>query len=229
MNIPAEILATRQIECIDTQVFLQYFDEPAGGTILEIGSHDESSDAASLLSQAGYKVTGVDLREPNHADANKAYAYVRADWCDLPAEFIREHLGRVDSIFSLSAIEHFGLTTYQEGGHPDFLYDCHAIRQAWQLLKPMGALYVTVPFGNDYRINMPHWRVYSHAAFMQYIVQDFTPELFYFFFSADAPGYSKGQVVSMEEAMAYDGWLPHCTILAKLRKVPINRLAPDGR
>lgn len=242
MKVPAEALTPylHLVTDADSLEFLQWFDEPPGARVLEVGAHDEP--LANILSAAGYSVTGVDLREydPRQDREGKRneplppcnYGYLRADFCDLPSWWLNQRFGTFDSAFSISAIEHFGLNTYGEGKAQPF-YDVIAMRTVWQLLKENGTAYITVPFGAKYVENVPHWRIYSFLSAQARLVQDFQVEGCRCFVAdtAEINGRvrQQGDEISWVDATGYDGIVPHVSVILKLRKVPINRLAPDGR
>lgn len=237
MKVPAEIIAKYPIHDGDTVKFLEMFDEPKGSCILEVGAHDEA--VANMLTDAGYNLTGVDLREYNPNDSDNLgpkppcnYDYIRADFCNLPWTKVRMWGEWFDSIISLSCIEHFGLGTYQEGPpHP--YYDVIAMRTAWQLLKEGGHCYVTVPYGVNFVSFAPHWRVYDRKSLKERIIQDFEAvqaEVFVADFCiVDGKPKKWGDPITWQEAEKFSGNPPHVSILLKLKKVPVNRLAPNGR
>ena len=239
-NLPPEILAKYTITDADTEEFLKFFKEPPGGRVLEVGAHDEP--VANILSEAGYSVTGVDLREYNpHQDLKERqdpgtpnYEYVREDFCNLPLKFLQEHLETYDIAICLSAVEHFGLGTYNEGadGFAPF-YDVVAMRKVWEFLKVGGAAYVTVPFGGRMVVVGKDWRIYDEPGVLSRIVQDFSVEEAKVFIADDIDinGVKKkrGDPITPAEAAAYTGAIPHISVLMKLRKTPVKRLAPDGR
>jgi len=212
-------------EDMDVDVFLDNFDEPINSVVLEVGSHDEP--VANILADAGYKVIGVDLRHYDKNLPNCNYEFIQSDFNSLPNEFIKINLGNIDSIFSLSAIEHFGLGTYLEHYHA--YYDVLATRQMWNLLKVGGTAYITVPFGNKFIEFVPHWRIYDMKSLQERVIQDFQVEEMLFFFSGETDFDGKlattGQVVTKEEAMQYSGRLPHLTVFLKLRKISISRFS----
>ena len=215
------------IDCVDSQEFMNVFDEKPGATIIEIGCHDESAELAVFLQEQGYEVLGFDLREPDKW-GSKLHGYHQVDWCDLPPQVVAPLVGKVDAIYSISAIEHFGLSTYGEVAC--FYYDILASRQAWQLLKPGGTFYITVPYGAKYKEVTPHYRVYDQDALWARIIQDFAVIEQKFFFSGDAKiddkVYEKGTVVDEKVASSFaDIGTPHCTVLLKLMKYPLTRIA----
>lgn len=215
---------------VDSNCVLRLFDEPEGSTIIEVGAHDEP--VSNMLAEKGFKVIGIDLREYDRESPLCNYQYLRADFCDLPDYFMSGYIGRVDSIISISAIEHFGLNTYNEGPvHP--YYDVIALRVMWQLLKENGTAYISVPFGKEFIENPPHWRVYNMFALKFRLLQDFAIEHFITVTSGDCEIDGKpcplGVLLSDEHAMEYDGIIPHVSVVMKLRKISVNRLAPNGR
>lgn len=239
MKVPSEIIAKYELSDIDTERFLELFDEPEGSSVLEVGAHDEP--VANMLAECGFRVTGVDLREynPNQDTGKKDdkriecnYVYLRNDFCDLPRRFFANNLEAYDTVISLSAIEHFGYGTYQEGG-PSMVYDIIAMRTIWQLLKYGGTAYITVPYSGSFVEYPPHWRIYDRTSLRSRIVQDFRVENIGFFLAGellDMPMAKKvGEWLSIEEAESYKGLLPHISAYLKLRKERVIRLAPDGR
>lgn len=237
MKVPAEIIAKYPIHDGDTTKFLEMFDEPKGSQVLEVGAHDEA--IANMLADAGYRVMGVDLREynPNDSD-NKGpkpkcnYNFYRADFCDLPQMSLEGWLGSWDVLIAISCIEHFGLGTYQEGPpHP--YYDVIAMRTAWQLLREGGHCYVTVPYGGEFLQVGTHWRVYDALALTERIIQDFGIVEAEVFVAdrcrIDGQERKWGDPITWEEAGRFFGKPPHVSVLLKLKKVPVNRLAPNGR
>lgn len=215
----------------DTRRFfdmLELPDHPC--TILEVGSHEEY--AANILAELGHDVTGIDLREydsKGHGGHPCNYKYVRSD--------VNRHkfdANHFDIAFSLSAIEHFGLGTYGEG--PISIYaDVLAMDNIWKTLKYDGCAYITVPYGGKYVESIPHWRIYDQAALRDRLVGDFMIIDSVFFASAQVKGnlgpelcFQGGELVPKKHADIYEGD-PHLTVLAKLLKSPVTRIAPDGR
>lgn len=216
---------------IDTGIVMDLFDEEQEARILEVGAHDEP--LSNILAGLGYNVTGIDLREYDTKQSVQNYHYIQADFCDLPDDFLRENTGKFDSIIAISAIEHFGLTTYGEGRqHP--YYDVIAMRIIRQLLKMNGTCYITVPYGHKHVDVDIHWRIYNSESIMSRLYQDFNVEIYGIVVSGGGVvinGVTRGlgELLSREEVSKFEKFAsPHITIAAKLRKVPLNRLAPTG-
>lgn len=217
MRIPDNIRNTyTQIDPEADMVFAN-FDEPEGSKVLEVGSHD--CPIASMLSNSGFKVTGVDLRT---WDQEKNYNHIQADFCRLPSEFLKENLGTFDSAISISTLEHFGINTYQENFNYEY-YDVLASRYVFDLLKPHGTFYLTVPFGGKFVQNKPHWRVYDWASFGDRLCSGFYLEKFYIGISEnitiDGLEYKPGEIIKFDTAIANIHGLPNISCFAKLRKI----------
>lgn len=221
----------------DTEKLLAIFCEKKGSKILEVGAHDEP--IANILSDNGHTVIGVDLRAynpnqdiPGNDIPECNYTYTRADFCNLPVEFIKEHQGTFDAVISVSAMEHFGLETYSEGGVHTF-YDTIAMHTIWKMLKPDGSVYLTVPYGSRYVENAPHWRIYNDETIKTRLTQGFTIEKTMYFVADDIiidnqPRY-RGNSLSHDEASSHRDPTPNISVLIKLRRLTNITLAPDGR
>lgn len=230
LKIPPDIVAKYGPHDADVGQFLTGFDEKPGSKIIVVGSHDEAS--ANMMAAAGYDVLGVDLREYDKDLPACNYSYLRGDFCQLAAGKLNVGYGMFDAFVALSALEHFGLGSYQEGQMCRH-YDIVAMRYAWDLLKEGGRAYITVPFACRFFEMLPHWRVYDFGNLVDRLVQDFMLLFVDFFMSADGRvcGAERkiGDVVSMAEAVTYPGHPPNLSVLAVMEKRSINRMAPDGR
>lgn len=252
MHIPKDIIDKYSPHDADTNTFLTHFDEPITSRIIEIGSHDET--VSNMLSETGFNITGIDLREYDKDLPPCNYPYIRCDFNDLPESFMKENWGKIDTIIALSCIEHFGMNTYSEGS-VNLYYDVLAMHRMRDLLKEGGTIYLTVPFGSISVEFYPHWRVYNKEYLYFRLVQDFTVEQTIYFFSANwwsglSDGfhmpefhdlkYDVGDIIDEELAMTFPGGQehpvrpnevipPNLTVFLKLRKKSIKRLAPDGR
>lgn len=220
---------------VDAAAIAHLYDEPEGSKVLEVGAHDEP--LANVLADMGNLVYGVDLREYDDKLPKCNYTYLRADFCDMPPEFVRGHYGTFDVVISVSAIEHFGMGVYGEGGSPAPYYDVVAMRQVWNVLRPGGTAYVTVPCDKTYGECWGHWRTYDRHALYHRIIQDFTPEVVSCVVSGpgvtlDGVELPVGRVLDGLNDGDYDrveGSPTHVSAVMKLVKVPAKRLAPSGR
>lgn len=225
----------------DSARFWKMFNEPIG-KVIEVGSHDE--DIANVLADKGYDVYGVDLREynpnPDNATGRKMpkrhlnYQYIRGDFCELPPEFIAEHVGTFDIAVAISCIEHFGLGTYNEGGREQPFYDVVAMRQIWQLLKPGGVAYVSLPYGGKFLQFGKHFRIYDRKAVVERIIQDFIVDTDCVFVAdmleVNGVEYQPDDPrMTWDIANSYHGNVPHISVMIKLKKDGNRKIAPDGR
>lgn len=209
---------------VDAALLMDHFAIPSGSKVLVVGAHDEPT--ANMLSEAGLTVYGVDLREYDSRLPPCNYTYLQHDFCDLPLSFIAEHQGTFDAVIALSCIEHFGMSTYQEGPiHP--YYDVVAMRKVYEFLKPGGHAYVSVPFGGYYLEIWPHWRVYDLASVAMRLVQDLGMMNIICAssgkFQLDGREVKIRECLSVEEASKFSGIPPHVSALLILQKYPISR------
>lgn len=178
MKIPLEI---RQKYLLrkdpEAEFFLDLFDEELKRDsllpkqVLEVGANDNY--LASMFKAVGYDISSVDLMPYTFIDVKHPH-YV-GDFCEFGVEFWQGE--RFDIIYSISAIEHFGLGTYNKENYRPY-HDVLAMRYIYDLLKPDGVAYVAVPFAGKFVELRPHWRTYDYEALTQRIVQDFNVELF---------------------------------------------------
>ena len=236
MIVPKDVMDHYGIRCdsgvldADVAIFLEHFEPPqTGNRLLAVGCHDEAT--ANILAACGFDVTGIDLRESDPMLPPCNYHYVRHDFCAMPEGSLVEK--SFDAFVSLSAIEHFGFGTYNEGGLVHRYYDVLAMHYAWRMLREGGKAYITVPFGHEFLEVVPHWRVYNETSVWNRLVQDFLVEGLVFFVSGEAQVNGRlrkiGELLTFAEAFTYSGSPPHITVLVIMKKVPVTRLAPDGR
>lgn len=204
----------------DVQIVLDRFDEPKESLILEIGANQEY--LASILTDAGRKVLGVDLLEFWRSDPSPNYHRLRGDFCELSREGVLP-AGSFGCVISTSAIEHFGLKTYPGcPGDPD--YDIKALAHVWRLLRPGGTVYLTVPYGRKHLVSGSDWRVYDRESLQARLIGEFRMEDKAFFKSAECQVESTHSengvpIVSEEAADRFDvGPSPHLTVYLKLRR-----------
>lgn len=219
-GVPSDIRDTYGRFDPEAAFFLDWFDEPAGSRVLEVGSHD--APLAAMLAASGFRVTGVDLREYDGPDGRR-HEHVVGDFCDLPDEFWRKRRGTYDSAVAVSSLEHFGLGVQTYGDCPrSALYDAIAVRCVWDALKRGGSFYAMVPFGGRFVEHGEHWRVYDWAAVLDRIVQTFRVEWIklaiveaFKLFDADRP--VGGDVTMMDVFNIVEGQ-PYVAIFLKMRK-----------
>ena len=205
----------------DASAFLQLFDEPEGSRILVIGNHDEPT--AHVLASQGHKVTGVDLRGWDDKLPSCPYEFIDADFCSLAPTLLTK--GRqFDVAVALSCIEHFGMGTYGDRRHA--YYDVVALRYLWDLLRPDGRVYLSVPVGHSHIDCWPDWRVYSLESLQARLVQTFTVEKLTCFVAGpilvgeDIRLVRKdiGDKIALEDVVRYGGVPPHLDCLVVMRK-----------
>ena len=200
----------------DVKKFLSKFYELDHPTkILEVGANQEF--AADILVDNGWTdVTGVDLFDRE----NRGYKHIAGDFVHLAES---GELKDFDVVFSLSAIEHFGLEVYKASGREapwDVDYDSKAMGAIKKVLKPGGTAYITVPYGKEHTVSLGHWRAYDRTTLRDRIENGFEVMERSFFLSAQAAGIGDPPMdVSIEQADSYDvGSYPHVTAFLKLRK-----------
>ena len=192
----------------DSAMVLKHWDEPPGCMVLEVGANEE--DLASIFSEQGYQVLGVDLRPWNAKLKN--YVRMEGDFVTL-APFIKPWQFSV--AVSTSAIEHFGLNVY---GSPEVEdYDAQAMREIFRLLHPGGRCYLTVPYGREFKAN-GHWRVYCRKTLQERLIGQFNVEKKIFFKSGGCVCPDVDGIVEEKDADEWSGDPPHVTVMLKLRK-----------
>lgn len=198
---------------VDTMMLLEYFDEPVGSRVLEVGANEEYTSC--VLADNGFNVLGIDLRD-------QAFPYlVPTNYFRLRGDFVEvaKHLesGSFDCAFSTSAIEHFGLRVYGQAFVKDD-YDSETMDEVFRVLKPGGKCYLTIPFGAKY-YQMGDWRMYSEDS-LRRLVGKFKVVKQFYFKSGDAPGCPDVEgMVTEEDAKKWDEpTRPHITVFLVLQK-----------
>ncbi len=113
-------------------------DLPSGSRILDVGCAE--STLALTLASLGHRVTALDPR---------GYPFVHPNLTVVPRRLDELAPGDAepyDAIVSLSAIEHFGIASYDGDVAADDA-DRQAVVRAGELLRPDGRLVLTAPFG----------------------------------------------------------------------------------
>lgn len=226
MKIPDEIIQKYGVPDPDVGLFVDHFDEPEGSRILVVGAHDEPT--ANMLADAGCSVVGLDLRPYDSSLPPCNYRFRQFDFCDSTVSHYGWWYGQPEVFVSLSAVEHFGLGTYNEGPRHAY-YDVIAMRKAWELLKEGGRAYVTVPFGGSFCEMTPHWRVYDEVSLNERVVQDFRLDLLTMRAGEDileSHGnvlWKQGTPMSMEDAKQMPPGCPFVSALLVMTKVKVER------
>jgi SAM-dependent methyltransferase len=229
MKIPLEIrqkyLTKKDPEA---EFFLDYFAEDPNDSprVLEVGANDNK--LATMLIKSNFEVVSTDLKEYEGKENNNFWEHLHfvGDFCDqkwfkesLKIECLG-YLQPFDLIYSVSAIEHFGLGAYGEGFYKPY-YDVIACRYIYDLLKPGGVAYISVPYGGRFVEYGNHWRVYSDSELRGRIVQDFKVEWTRFrVVEWNLPNC--GQEPSQSYIQSLVNGEPYVSVLLKLRKGKTN-------
>ena len=193
----------------DTQMVFKHFQEPSNSLILEVGANEEF--IGNILTENGYRVLGVDLREQVGVHFHK-YIRLEDDFVSSAPYFHPNF----DSAISTSAIEHFGLVVYgQQILVKD--YDIQAMDAIYYLLKKGGSCYITIPYGREF-IDNEDWRVYDKYSLINRIIRLFNVEKKIFFLSGGCGCPDDNGIVKEVDADNYSGRPPHVTVFLKLRK-----------
>ncbi|HXS99150.1 MAG TPA: class I SAM-dependent methyltransferase [Elusimicrobiota bacterium] len=141
---------------VEMPFVLQKLASLPGARVLDFGC--SNSPLALELAAMGYRVVGADLREYGHAHPN--FELLRGDFLekDVPENSF-------DAVVAVSAVEHCGLEAY--GGDSRESGDRVLLRKFLKVLKPGGALLLTVPFGLAGQ--NPGYRVYDSAGLARLI------------------------------------------------------------
>ncbi len=227
--IPEHIRNQYVIADVDALLFTDYFKtQIPNAKVLVVGAHDEPT--ANMLAHIGLDVTGIDLRKYDSKLPPCNYKFIQADFCELSAEFKREHIGTFDIFVCLSAIEHFGMCAYREQRTHRF-YDVIGMRTAYDMLKEGGTAYITIPQGSHYLEVFPHWRVYDVLSMYERLVQDFDVTWMHTATAAsvmiDSRERKAMQGLMQVDAARYNGIPPSVSTILILQKVSRNRISPD--
>jgi SAM-dependent methyltransferase len=222
MRLPPDLAAKyyRPFRDVDAEQFWEAFEAPPSARVIEVGCND--SYVANMLQEMGYKVCGVDLR-PYGASGEGVmshgcnYQFMQADFTTLDMNIMN---GTFDVGVSISAIEHFGLGTYGEQPSPDA--DVIAMTKIYNLLKPGGTCYVTMPYAKDFVVWGIDWRVYNEPSLRARIIQRFevVDERHFFSWGFNEGEFfaEQGDVITKEQADEWPPYPPHCTVLLVLHK-----------
>lgn len=212
---------------VDAEVFFDRLDDVTG-RLLEVGCND--SPVVNMLAETGWfeGVDGIDLR-PYGATGfgelkypGKNFTFLQGNWLEVGQKLAAE---QYDVVISLSAIEHFGLGTYNETW-TDEQADVKAMELIYKVLKPGGKAYITVPFGKSYVVWGTDWRVYDSEALAKRIVGKFYVVWSEHFVSFDMPNpdkegetlYKQGDRIQWTEAEKAPIYPPHVNVFLVLQK-----------
>ena len=194
----------------DSQMFFKHFDEIDNRLICEVGANEEH--IADILTDNGHRVVGVDLRDISLIDKQPSYLRIKDDFITLASK-----LNPVfDVMASTSAIEHFGLCVYGQKEKVED-YDSQAMDWMYELLKPEGTCYITVPYCGKFREEQD-WRVYDAYSLEKRIIRKFRIVEKVFFKSGGCICPDVNNIVSQENADKFSGDPPHVTVLLRMRK-----------
>lgn len=199
----------------DIEMVLKHFDEDKDSLIIEVGANQEC--LAQILTDHGYKVLGVDLQEYSEGIPIN-YHRIKGDFCVLASQ---NAFSKVDCVISTSALEHFGLGTYPQcPGKLETIedYDAQAMTHIYNILKPGGTAYITVPYGKNFKVDGMHWRAYDKKELYERYIKNFLLEKKIFFKSAGCDVPDVDGIVEEAEADKYEVGNPHLTSFLKLRK-----------
>lgn len=133
---------------------------PAPAKVLDIGCWE--SIFGIQLAMLGYEVQGIDIQK---------YGYRHPHFNFIYDSFLKHTFEeQFDIVINLSAIEHFGLSTYTNT-EPNANADRLAVEKVQRILKPNGQFLFTAPFGR-HAVYKGFERIYDSADIMN-LLQDF--------------------------------------------------------
>lgn len=218
VTVPDNVRNYYGVHDVDVALFLDNFAIRPASRVLVVGCREEAT--ANMLAEIGLDVTGVDLRGYEDVQGHCNYMCIKDDFCNMNRSL---NFGNFDAAVLLSCIEHFGMNVYGEGFTHRY-YDIIAMRKVWEVLKPNGVVYLTVPFGGYYLEHWPHWRIYDMASFKDRLANGFEIEKV---LSASAgfdlvlAGKQRelGEFLEQEEVNHYSGIPPSISTFVMMRKV----------
>lgn len=150
----------------DVRQIARLMDDHTNPTMRGLFAGCVDEPLACIAALTGYKAIGLDLREYNGGSwtvPECEFAPYDHRIMDLlsakSAHFAsRDNPGTFDFAVAISAIEHFGLSEF--GGIQDPCGDVWAMRKLWELLRPGGLAFITLPEGGTWH-ECPNWRRYT--------------------------------------------------------------------
>ncbi|MFC1504615.1 class I SAM-dependent methyltransferase [Spirochaetota bacterium] len=121
---------------------------PKGSKIAILGCHGDM--LTSLLSELGYSVTGIDVKNFTYTHDN--FTFIISDLRDMKDI----ESGYFNAVAAISTIEHVGLFDGDTDG------DLKAVKEMRRILKPNGLFIITVPFAKNETVIELHERIYSN-------------------------------------------------------------------
>jgi len=134
----------------------KYLTPPA--RILDVGYLE--SLLPYFLSSIGFEVVGVDIRGPNLNLKGAKIKIYKQDICEFASET------KFDAVTFISTLEHIGIG-YGDSG--DSEKDVKALRKIYNLLKPNGLLFISVPMFKEFRIIENFERHYNPENFLELV------------------------------------------------------------
>lgn len=141
--------------CVEFPFIFENLHVSPPARLLEVGC--ARSFLCVELAALGYRVHGIDWDDWPLEHAN--YKFTKASILNIP---FRD--ASFDEVVAVSTVEHIGL--WARRGEPPLLDgDLRALREMTRVLKPMGRVLLTVPFGKAFVA--PSYRVYDRASLRQ--------------------------------------------------------------
>ena len=119
---------------------LSKIDITKNGRILDVGCTFQSNYLAPTFIQLGWDVYGIDLRKPKLEHPNFYFVNEDIRKTSFPDDYF-------DYVYAVSTLEHVGLSGRYGVMQDDAEGDFDAVREINRILRPDGALLITVPFG----------------------------------------------------------------------------------
>jgi SAM-dependent methyltransferase len=126
------------------------------GKVLDVGCSARVNYLPAALASLGWQVTGIDIRPFEFEYPN--FSFVRGDM--RKTGFAD---GYFDAVYSVSSLEHFGLSGRYSIKEEDPEGDAKSVKEIWRVLRPDGKFIVTIPYGQR-EIVLPPTRIYDQLS-----------------------------------------------------------------